>query len=74
MASAKPSAPAPSGNNVGKMRKAQQAKLKVVKLEVVGAIALITADMDEDTKKELSASLDACAAKLSSVSKFLRGV
>lgn len=72
---AKPNqAPAASTNNVGKMRKAQAAKLKVVKLEVVGAIQLITADMDEDTKRELAASLDSCAAKLGAVAKFVRGV
>lgn len=74
MATTKPPAtPAPSAASVGKMRRAQQAKLKVVKLEVIGAIQLIVADMDEATKTELAASLESCAQKLHGVVRFLNG-
>lgn len=66
----------PTGNAssavTGKMRKAQQQKLKVVKLEVVNAVSLITADLDAETRAELAASMESCSQKLAGVSRFLK--
>jgi hypothetical protein len=67
---AKPTAAA--APNTGKMRKAQQQKLKVVKLEVLNVIQLITADMDAETRAELAASMESCSQKLAGVSRFLK--